>query len=138
MADLLRQGATMLDKACPACSAPLFQLPNGEIWCVNCDKRVVILKEGEREGPLLKPLLWEELEDTLLVKLREVNSKMRKEDDPEELQRLIRLISSLLEAFEKRASPQEVQAVLERVYDTPPARLPKVAYSRVATPSTIK
>lgn len=100
MADLLRQGATLLDKACPVCSTPLFQLPNGEIWCVNCNKRVVIVKEGEREGPVLKPLLWEELEDTLLIKLREMNTRMRTEDDPEELQRLISLISSLLEAFE--------------------------------------
>lgn len=100
MADLLGRGASMLDKACPVCSAPLFQLPNGEIWCVNCDKRVVIVKEGEREGPVLKPLLWEELEDTLLMKMREMNTRMRMEEDPEELQRLIHLISSLLEAFE--------------------------------------
>ena len=100
MADLLKSGARMLDKICPVCSSPLFQLKNGEVWCGNCDKRVVILKEGEREGAVLKPVLWEELEDTLLMKLSEVNVKIREEQDPDELQQLIRIASSLLEALE--------------------------------------
>ncbi|MCD6264064.1 hypothetical protein J7L60_06635 [Candidatus Bathyarchaeota archaeon] len=105
MANLLKSGARMLNRACPVCGTPLFQLPSGEIWCISCDKRVVIVKEGEREGAVLKPLLWEELEETLLMKLREVNMRMRVEEDPEELQRLTRLVSSLLEALEglKRA-----------------------------------
>jgi hypothetical protein len=58
------------------------------------------VKEGEREGPILKPLLWEELEDTLLVKLREANSRMKVENDPGELQNLIQIVSSLLETFQ--------------------------------------
>lgn len=100
MAELLKSGAKMLDKTCPQCGTPLFQLKSGEIYCANCDKRVIIVKEGEREGPVVKPLLWEELEDTLLVKLRETNDRMRSEEDPDELQRLVRLVSSLLETFE--------------------------------------
>jgi UPF0148 protein len=100
MADLLKSGARMLDKSCPVCSSPLFQLRNGEIWCANCDKRVVILKEGEREGTIPKPVLWEELEDTLLMKLNEINSKMREKQDPDELQQLVRITSSILEALE--------------------------------------
>lgn len=100
MADLLKSGARMLDKICPVCSSPLFQLRNGEIWCANCDKRVVILKEGEREGTIPKPVLWEELEDTLLMKLNEINSKMREKQDPDELQQLVRITSSILEALE--------------------------------------
>jgi len=100
MAELLKSGAKMLDMTCPQCGTPLFQLSSGEIWCANCDKRVVVIKEGEREGPVVKPLLWEELEDTLLLKLKEINARMRVEEDAEELQRLVRLVFSLLETFE--------------------------------------
>lgn len=107
MADLLKSGAKMLDSSCPVCSTPLFQLQGGEIWCVKCDQRVVILREGEREGAVLKPLLWEEMEDTLLMKLSETNSRMRMEEDPKELQHLVHLASSLLEAFEKLKKAKE-------------------------------
>jgi len=100
MAELLKSGAKMLDKTCPQCGTPLFQLKSGEIYCANCDKRVIIVKEGEREGPVVKSILWEDLEDTLLVKLKETNDKMRSEEDPDELQQLVRLVSSLLETFE--------------------------------------
>jgi len=100
MADLLKSGAKMLDLTCPECGTPLFQLKSGEIYCANCDKRVVVIKEGEREGAVVKPLLWEELEDTLLMKLKETNERLRTEKDPDELQRLVRIIFSLLETFE--------------------------------------
>jgi UPF0148 protein len=100
MAELLKSGAKMLALTCPQCGTPLFQLQSGEIYCANCDKRVIVLKEGEREGAVVKPLLWEELEDTLLMKLKELNTKMRKEEDADELQRLVRLAFSLLETFE--------------------------------------
>jgi UPF0148 protein len=100
MAELLKSGAKMLDLTCPQCGTPLFQLPSGEIYCANCDKRVIVLREGEREGAVVKPLLWEELEDTLLMKLKEMNARMRTEEDADELQRLVRLVFSLLETFE--------------------------------------
>jgi UPF0148 protein len=100
MAELLKSGAKMLDLTCPQCGTPLFQLSSGEIYCANCDKRVIVLKEGEREGAVVKPLLWEDLEDTLLVKLKELNTRMRREEDADELQRLVRLVFSLLETFE--------------------------------------
>ena len=47
MAELLRSGAKMLSQSCPECGSPLFQLKSGEIWCANCQRRVVIVSEGE-------------------------------------------------------------------------------------------
>ena len=32
-AELLRQGATMLEEPCPICKMPLFKLKNGDIVC---------------------------------------------------------------------------------------------------------
>ncbi|MCW8801964.1 MAG: hypothetical protein OQK81_01255, partial [Candidatus Bathyarchaeota archaeon] len=49
MADLLRQGATLTQFSCPACSSPLFKLKNKDIWCVKCQKKVIIVKEGDPE-----------------------------------------------------------------------------------------
>ncbi len=43
MADLLRSGATLTSLACPVCSSPLFRLKNGELWCAQCEKKVVVV-----------------------------------------------------------------------------------------------
>ena len=99
----------MLDKNCPVCKSPIFRLKNGGIWCANCDKRVIVVAEGEREGSVLKPLLWEEVEDTLLLKLKEVNMKLKVEEDPDEIYQLVRLLSSMLESFEKLRGVKQKQ-----------------------------
>ena len=49
MADLLRQGAALTEHACPACSSPLFRLRSKDLWCASCQKRVVIVREGDPE-----------------------------------------------------------------------------------------
>lgn len=41
MGKLLRQGAALLDKACPKCNTPLLRMPDGVMYCAKCDKRVV-------------------------------------------------------------------------------------------------
>ncbi|WP_457558294.1 Sjogren's syndrome/scleroderma autoantigen 1 family protein [Candidatus Harpocratesius sp.] len=40
MANLLRNGATMLDKYCPKCKSILFRLQNNEIFCPNCNQEI--------------------------------------------------------------------------------------------------
>nr|MDO8085748.1 Sjogren's syndrome/scleroderma autoantigen 1 family protein [Candidatus Sigynarchaeum springense] len=45
MAKALREGARMLDLACPVCNNPIFQVRSGEKMCVACERRVLI--EGE-------------------------------------------------------------------------------------------
>ena len=101
MADMLKQGATMLDLQCPACASPLFRLRSGEIWCVNCQKRVVIVKEGENVLTAASDLLLSSLEETLLAKLRELDQMMREEKDLARLRELGAIISGLLDNLEK-------------------------------------
>ncbi|MFX1563133.1 MAG: Sjogren's syndrome/scleroderma autoantigen 1 family protein [Promethearchaeota archaeon] len=48
MGKLLRQGAALLDKACPKCNTPLLKMTDGTMYCANCDKRVV--EEGAIKG----------------------------------------------------------------------------------------
>jgi uncharacterized Zn finger protein (UPF0148 family) len=101
MADLLRQGATLTDLACPACASPLFKLKNGDLWCVKDEKKVVIVKEGEDTSKITGLLALESLEKTLLSKIEQIQNKMQKEENSEELVKLNNTLSSLLESLEK-------------------------------------
>jgi UPF0148 protein len=44
MADMLRNGATMLDKYCPKCENILFRLKNKIVFCPVCNLEVKIIK----------------------------------------------------------------------------------------------
>ncbi|MFQ5758938.1 MAG: Sjogren's syndrome/scleroderma autoantigen 1 family protein [Candidatus Bathyarchaeia archaeon] len=101
MADLLRQGATLIELPCPACSSPLFRMPSGELWCAQCKKRVIVVKEGTPSVEATSPIFLTRLESTLLTKIEEIEGKIKEEKDPEKLQRLGTLLSTLLENLEK-------------------------------------
>jgi UPF0148 protein len=101
MADLLRSGATMTDLSCPACASPLFKLRNGELWCAKCQKRVVVVKEGEQPPEIISRPLLGDLESALLEKIQEFSSKLREEKDTEQLAKLGEVISKLLDNLEK-------------------------------------
>ncbi len=101
MADLLRSGATMTDLSCPACASPLFKLRNGKLWCAKCQKRVVVVKEGEQPPEIMSRPLLGDLESALLEKIQEFSSKLREEKDTEQLTKLGEVISKLLDNLEK-------------------------------------
>jgi UPF0148 protein len=101
MADLLRQGSTLTDLACPACASPLFKLKNGELWCAKCEKKVIVVKEGEEPSKITSPMVLDTLEATLLEKIQEIQNKMQHTQDVEELQKLGSTLSELLENLEK-------------------------------------
>jgi UPF0148 protein len=101
MADLLRQGSTLTELACPACSSPLFRLRNGELWCEKCEKRVIILKQGEEPSKITGAMALETLEATLLAKVQEIQDRMQHTENVEELQKLGVTLSGLLENIEK-------------------------------------
>jgi len=101
MADLLRQGATLTELPCPACSSPLFRMPSQELWCAQCKKRVIVVKEGAQPEEATSTISLTRLESTLLTKIEEIEGKIREENDPERLQRLGKLLSTLLENLER-------------------------------------
>jgi len=100
MTDLLRQGATLTELPCPACSSPLFKLRSGDIWCAQCQKRVIVVKEGESPTKATSSMLLSSLESTLLTKIQEMERRIR-EADIEKLQELGGILSTLLENLEK-------------------------------------
>jgi uncharacterized Zn finger protein (UPF0148 family) len=100
MAELLKSGLTMTDLACPACASPLFRLKNGELWCEKCQKKVVVVKEGEEQN-LARATALNSLEATLATKIQEIQEKMTNEQDPEKLQKLGNTLTGLLENLER-------------------------------------
>jgi len=102
MADLLRQGATLTDLACPNCSSPLFRLQEGTLWCGKDQKKVVIVKEGQ-EAPktaAVNPAM-DKLEAVLMAKVQDLQLKIEKTDNVEELGKLTNTLSELLNSLEK-------------------------------------
>ncbi|MBD3193687.1 MAG: hypothetical protein GF317_01425 [Candidatus Lokiarchaeota archaeon] len=47
MAELLRSGNTMLNKACPKCNSPIFKNKKGELFCPSCNRKIVIINEDQ-------------------------------------------------------------------------------------------
>jgi len=101
MADMLRQGATLTELSCPACSSPLFKLRSGDLWCARCQKRVIVVKEGEPSIGATSPVLLTSLESTILTKIQEIEREIKEEKDPEKLQKLGTILSTLLEDLER-------------------------------------
>jgi hypothetical protein len=62
---------------------------------------VVIVKEGEPTEKVTAPILLSKLEATVLTKIQEVENKIRQENDPEQLQKLSNILSTLLQNLEK-------------------------------------
>jgi UPF0148 protein len=101
MADLLRQGSTLTELPCPACSSPLFRLKDGNLWCEKCEKRVIVVKQGEEPSKVTGSMALESLEATLLAKVQEVQDKMQRTENIEQLQKLGTTLSGLLENIER-------------------------------------
>jgi UPF0148 protein len=101
MAELLRSGAKMLSYNCPECGSPLFELKSGEIWCANCQRRVVIVPKGEEESAVTRELLWDSLEQTLGDKLSSLNRLLSMETEPARVRELADAVSVLLASLER-------------------------------------
>ena len=91
----------MTDLACPACSSPLFRLKSLDLWCAKCEKKVIVIKEGEDPTKMKGLMVLENIETTLLAKVQEIQNKMQHTENVEELQKLGRTLSELLENLEK-------------------------------------
>jgi UPF0148 protein len=103
MANLLLQGATLTDLSCPVCASPLFRLKDGTLWCGKDEKKVVVVKEGEEPPkPATQPSgAYDKLEATLMAKIADLQDKIEKTQDMDELQKLTAALSELLNNVEK-------------------------------------
>ncbi len=100
MAELLRSGARMLSHSCPECGSPLFQLKSGEIWCASCQRRVVIIPEGE-ETMAGAEIRLEPLERALLQKISSITGLLAGQSEPGELRETAEALNALLASLER-------------------------------------
>ena len=100
MVELLRSGATMLSYSSPECASPLFRLKTGEIWCANCDRRVVIVPEGE-EATAEASLELASLERALVKKISAMEGTLATEDTPAKLKEAAEVLDALLASLER-------------------------------------
>ena len=101
MSDMLRQGATLTKLSCPACASPLIRPTNGTLWCVPCQKRVVVSKQETRETEIPLPSSFSTLEGTVLSKLQELEQRIRDEKDVDKLKQLGELLSLFVDILVK-------------------------------------
>mgnify|MGYP000520396862 CR=1 FL=1 len=101
MADLLRGGAVLTDLSCPVCASPLFRLKSGELWCAQCQKKVIVVKEEEEVKEVEALAALSQAESTITMKILEINERLRVEDSLDEIQRLSNIMATLLENLEK-------------------------------------
>jgi uncharacterized Zn finger protein (UPF0148 family) len=109
MADLLIQGSTLTDLACPACASPLFRLKDGTLWCAKDEKKVVIVKEGEEPPKPPANTTYDKLEATLLTKIQDLQTKIEKTEDPQQLKKLSSALSQLLTSLEQTQKIKKTQ-----------------------------
>lgn len=102
-ATLLLQGATLTDFSCPVCSSPLFRLKDGTLWCAKDEKKVVVVKEGEEppKQAAAPSTAYDKLEATLMAKIQDIQGKIEKTEDMDELQKLTLALDQLLNSVEK-------------------------------------
>ena len=100
-ADLLRQGATLTDLACPVCASPLFRLKDGTLWCGKDEKKVIIVREGEENPNEKGSTAMESLEATLMKKVEDIQTKIQRTENIDELSKLSATLSELLGNLEK-------------------------------------
>ncbi len=101
MADLLRSGATLTNLSCPVCASPIFRLKSGELWCAQCQKKVVVVREEEEARKIEALSTLSQVETTILMKIWEINEKLKNEGDLKEIQHLSSVLSILLDDLEK-------------------------------------
>ena len=102
-AELLRQGAALTDLSCPECASPLFRLHDGTLWCAKDEKKVIVIKEGQEPPKQASAAnsAYDKLEVTLMLKVQDIQSKIEKTQDIDELQKLTLALSELLNSLEK-------------------------------------
>jgi UPF0148 protein len=76
MADLLRSGATMLQETCPVCATPLFRLGK-DTFCPKCNRPVAIVKSVEEEVKLASQQVLDNLDQTVVEKIAELNAAIK-------------------------------------------------------------
>ena len=97
MANLLKSGAILTNLSCPACNAPIFRFKNGNLWCEQCQKRIITSKSNVTNKSIEINQIYNEIEISMLKKIYKICKKIERENNIENMQNLTSIVSELLE-----------------------------------------
>ena len=110
MANLLHQGATMLDEYCPNCGKILFRLRTGKIFCPSCESEVNrdknydeidIKKENKKpKDSMYSEDIMEIYKNSLNI-MKKLMQNLENVDDPNIFEKKIQNINLLVELMQK-------------------------------------
>ena len=100
MAELMKSGATMLSEQCTVCGSPLFDV-KGKLYCVKCNRPVVVVRSAEEEGKIRSQIVLSRLEDTILRRLSETNEFIESESEIERVNKISNTILLWLEMLDR-------------------------------------
>jgi len=100
MAELLKSGATMLERVCPSCEVPLFRLKSGDIICPKCGQRFIIVSSDEEEFRVYGDLVIREVERAAIAKLSELSAALAGVNNTRELKDIVEAMRGLLGVVE--------------------------------------
>jgi uncharacterized Zn finger protein (UPF0148 family) len=101
MGKLLRQGAALLDKACPKCNTPLLRMPDGVMYCAKCDKRVVeeAATTEKRQATVPKSDVLTQLASNILLILDILSQNLPEKPHQEEIRQFAEVTKKLVETL---------------------------------------
>ena len=118
MADLLRSGNTMLNKACPVCNNPIFRNKVGNTFCPTCNRNVLIVKDSTyKENAIEKGAVYHKeqendlhnrkiellfsLQEVLFEKIEIITEKLRNETHLQVIETYTKILLNCLEILNK-------------------------------------
>jgi UPF0148 protein len=92
-AELLLQGATMLQISCPQCNDPIYRNRDGQMFCVNCQSLIVYERDSKKEENLQQTKI--DTNDPIQAKIQKLAIQLDQEQDPDKIVAIAETIKKL-------------------------------------------
>lgn len=114
MAQLLREGATMLDLTCPQCDNIIFKLKTGNKYCPTCNKEVFY--ENEFKIIKQKDLSEEKKDERNLInekmiirdKINKISILIANNEQISMIKDLLDVLDKLLDVYQKLSNIEQI------------------------------
>jgi uncharacterized Zn finger protein (UPF0148 family) len=100
MGKLLREGAALLNLACPQCNTPLLRLKDGTLYCAKCNQQVVEQKAARASASQEEGNVFNVLAARTLAILESLIESLPERPHPEEIRVFAGVARDLVEVLQ--------------------------------------
>jgi len=100
MGKLLREGAALLNIACPQCNTPLLRLKDGTMYCAKCNQQVVEQGAARSSTTREEQNVLNVLATRILSVLESLIASLPANPHPEEIRAFARVARDLVEVLQ--------------------------------------